>query len=165
MLGRLDRRKRPQIFFELAAALPHVRFIAVGRSRDLKWNKELHQRYGSLPNLEMRGFLDQFDGTAHAQVLQESWVLVNTSAREGLPNAFLEAAAYGCAILSEVDPDGFASRFGYHAADGDFAKGLSALLEKDFWQERAAAGRAFVVREFALAPAIDQHLTEYQRLV
>lgn len=164
LLGRLDRRKRPQIFFDLAADFPHVHFIAVGCSRDMEWDRELRQRYGSLPNVEMMGFLDQFDGNAHAQVLQKSWVLVNTSAREGLPNAFLEAAAHGCAILSEVDPDGFASRFGFHAADGDFGYGLKTLLENDLWRERAAAGNAFVKKEFSLEFAIDQHLAAYHGL-
>ncbi len=120
LLGRLDRRKRPHIFFELAAAFPQVHFIAVGRSRDPEWDRELRQRYGRLQNVEMMGFLDQFTGAAHAQVLRDSWVLVNTSAREGLPNAFLEAAANGCAILSEVDPDGFASRFGVSCRRWEF---------------------------------------------
>ena len=164
LLGRLDRRKRPQIFFDLAAAFPYIRFIAVGWSRDPKWNEEMLRRYGNLQNVEMTGFLDQFDGNAHEQVLQKSWVLVNTSAREGLPNAFLEAAAHGCAILSEVDPDGFASRFGFHAADGDFGYGLKTLLENDLWRERAAAGNLFVKKEFSLEFAIDQHLAAYERL-
>ena len=114
--------------------------------------------------MEMMGFLDQFDGNAHTQVLQKSWVLVNTSAREGLPNAFLEATANKCAILSEVDPDGFASRFGYHAAYGDFGQGLKALLGNDLWRERAAAGYAHVKAEFSLEAAIDQHLAAYHRL-
>ena len=164
LLGRLDRRKRPEIFFDLAATFPRIRFIAAGRSRDPEWDQELHQRYGGLPNVEMMGFLDQFDGNAHTQVLQKSWVLVNTSAREGLPNAFLEATANKCAILSEVDPDGFASRFGYHAAYGDFGQGLKALLGNDLWRERAAAGYAHVKAEFSLEAAIDQHLAAYHRL-
>lgn len=164
LLGRLDRRKRPQIFFELAAAFPQIRFIAVGRSRDPEWNHELRRRYGSLPNLEFRGFLDQFNGDGHRKILEKSWILVNTSAREGLPNSFLEAASYGCAILSEVDPDGFASRFGIHAADGDFAIGLRTLLHENLWQKRGALGREFVSREFALGPTIDRHLTVYEQL-
>jgi glycosyltransferase involved in cell wall biosynthesis len=100
-----------------------------------------------------------------SQVLGRSWVLVNTSAREGLPNAFIEAAAHQCAILSEVDPDSFASRFGYHAADGDFAQGLAALLENDLWRERAAEGYAHVKAHFAAESAIQQHLAVYQKVM
>jgi hypothetical protein len=69
--------------------------------------------------------------------LGKSWILVNTAAREGLPNAFIEAAAHQCAILSAVDPDGFSSQFGHLVLNDDFAAGLRALLQDDLWKKRA----------------------------
>ncbi|MEZ5866289.1 MAG: glycosyltransferase [Geminicoccaceae bacterium] len=33
-VGRWDRRKRPELFIELARAMPAIRFVAIGRSRD-----------------------------------------------------------------------------------------------------------------------------------
>ena len=58
----------------------------------------------------------------------------------GLPNAFLEAAAHGCAILSAVNPDGFAAEFELHAAHGQFAEGLRHLLENRRLQQQGARG-------------------------
>jgi len=76
--------------------------------------------YRNLPNLEMLGFIDQFAAMSLSQLFGRSWIMVKHRAREGLPNAFIEACAHGCAILSAVDPDGFASQFGYQVQDDNF---------------------------------------------
>lgn len=161
-LARLDRRKRPELFFDLAARFPDIRFVAVGASRDPDYERQLREAYAHLPNLEMAGFVDQFASTRHADVLGESWVLVNTASREGLPNAFLEAAAHRCAVLSYVDPDGFASRFGYHASTDDFAAGLETLLRDDAWRRLGGHGHRHVVETFATDRAIDMHVAAYR---
>ena len=164
-VSRWDKRKRPELFFELARAFPEVRFLAVGKSRDLAYDQALRQQYGNLPNLELLGFIDQFRTDELVRLLEKSWILVNTAAREGLPNAFIEAAAHGCAILSAVDPDGFASRFGQHVKDDDFASGLRALLQGDAWREKASQGHAYVSSTFSLERSIDRHLEIYQNLM
>jgi glycosyltransferase involved in cell wall biosynthesis len=163
-LSRWDRRKRPDLFLALARQFPEVRFLALGESRDKKYGDRLRAQFAGLPNLEMPGHLDQFGSSAVSNVLSESWILVNTSVREGLPNAFLEAAAHGCAILSAVDPDGFASRFGAQVRRGDFAAGLTELLQGDRWRERGEAGRRHVLQTFELNRAVDTHLALYREL-
>ena len=163
-VSRWDRRKRPEIFFELARAFPLVHFVAAGKSRDEAYDRSLRSRYGNLPNLEMPGFIDQFRTDDLSQLLGKSWIMVNTAAREGLPNAFIEAAAHGCALLSAVDPDGFASRFGYHAQQDDFVQGLETLLQNNRWQQLAAQGYEYVSQVFALDVAIQRHLEIYQQL-
>jgi len=164
-VGRLDRRKRPELFLDLAEKFPQVRFIAVGASNDRDWDRHLHERYGALPNLEMRGFVDQFRTTELTQILGESWIIINTSAREGLPNSMLEAAAHRCAVLSSVDPDDFAVSFGRHVQDDDFAAGLRYLLADDRWRECGLAAWRYVASTFATAPAIDGHIAAYQELL
>jgi glycosyltransferase involved in cell wall biosynthesis len=163
-VSRWDKRKRPEIFFRLPQDFPDIQFLAAGKSRNPKWDQYLRATYGNLPNLEMRGFIDQFKTNELSQLLGQSWILVNTAAREGLPNVFIEAAAHRCAILSAVDPDGFASRFGYLAADEDFVRGLGILLEDDLWRQCAARGFEYVKQVFALDKAIDQHLAIYESL-
>ncbi|MEW5871970.1 MAG: glycosyltransferase family 4 protein [Chloroflexota bacterium] len=163
-VSRWDRRKRPEIFFELAQAFPNVHFVAAGQSRDAEYDRYLREKYGKLPNLEMPGFIDQFRSDALTQLMGLSWILVNTAAREGLPNAFIEAAAHNCAILSAVDPDGFASRFGYCANDDDFKRGLEVLLDGDRWRELAQRGYEYVREVFSIDKAIDRHLAVYQEL-
>jgi glycosyltransferase involved in cell wall biosynthesis len=160
-ISRWDKRKRPEIFFEMAKYFPEVQFIAAGASRNPEWDRHLRAAYSSLPNLEMHGFIDQFRSSELTDLLDRSWIMVNTAAREGLPNAFIEAAAHGCAILSAVDPDQFASQFGYMARDDDFAAGLRCLLEDDHWRGLAAKGYEYVRQTFALEHAIDQHLAVY----
>ncbi|MCC7130806.1 MAG: glycosyltransferase family 4 protein [Anaerolineae bacterium] len=163
LVSRWDRRKRPELFFELARQFPEVRFLAAGKSRDPDYECSLREAYERLPNLEMLGFIDQFNTNRLMRTLEKSWILVNPAAREGLPNAYIEAAAHGCAILSAVDPDGFTSRFGYHVTDDDFASGLTALLKDDRWRTLGEEARRYVSEVFATKRAIDQHLAVYER--
>ncbi len=163
-VSRWDKRKRPELFFELARSFPEVRFLAAGQSRNAEYDQYLRRAYGDLPNLELLGFIDQFRSNELSQLLGKSWILVNTAAREGLPNAFIEACAHGCAILSAVDPDGFASRFGYQARDDDFAAGLRYLLENDRWRSLAERGYQYVCETFSLDQAINRHLEVYEQL-
>ncbi len=164
-LARWDRRKRPELFFELVPRFPQVRFIAVGRARDAEYDRQLRATYGGLPNLELPGFVDQFDSGRLSAILSRSWIMANTAAREGLPNAFIEAAAHRCAILSAVDPDGFASSFGARVEHGDFAGGLRFLLEEDRWRDLGTRGAAYVRVTFEMSRAVDRHLEIYAELV
>lgn len=161
-LARWDRRKRPELFLDLAGRFPQVRFIALGRSRDEKYDTLLRRRYQGLPNLEMPGHLDPFDSPRLSAILSESWVLVNTATREGLPNAFLEAGAHGCAVLSGLDPGGFVSRFGAVVKDGDFGRSLADLLEGERWRECGERARDYVRDTFELEKAMDRHMAVYQ---
>ena len=97
--------------------------------------------------------------------LGASWILVNTAAREGLPNSFIEAAAHQCAILSSVDPDQFSSRFGKFVQDDDFSAGLDYLLESDRWKAVGQAGYEHVFREFRMEYSIDEHIRIYKLLL
>jgi glycosyltransferase involved in cell wall biosynthesis len=165
-VGRWEGRKRPERFFELARELPNVRFVAIGGAQDAERDRALRRTFGALPNLELTGFVDQFSSDTVSRVLGESWILVNTSAREGLPNTFLEASAHRCALLSYSDPDGFASRFGIVATDeaGGLRAGLESLLDGDRWRAAGEAGHAYVRQIFATDRAIAAHLEAYRSL-
>lgn len=164
-VARLDRRKRPHIFFELASQFPEVDFVAVGAGRNSTWETELRKKYGGLKNLEIRGFVNQFDDTTLAELLSKSWVLVNTSAREGLPTTFVEAAAHGCAILSEINSDDFASNFGYHVTDGDYANGLRLLLNENMWRHKGQLGQQYCRETFNMDTSIQNHINIYEKLL
>jgi len=164
-VGRFDKRKRPELFFELARRCPDVHFIAVGAANSARMDGLLRQRYGAIANLELTGFLDRFSSPRFAEILSASWVLVNTAAREGLPVTFLEAASYRCAIVSRENPDEFASRFGYHAKAGDYEVGLRTLLDGDRWRACGEAAYDYVRTTHALDIVIEKHLDAYRSLM
>lgn len=164
-LARWDRRKRPELFFELAKKLPQIKFIAVGKAHDKKWDKYLREKYASLPNLEMTGFIDIFRSQKLDEILEKSWILVNPAAREGLPAAFLEAASCKCAILSSVNPDEFSTKFGYYVQDDDFASGLKYLLDKDRWRQKGESAYRYVKSTYEVNRVIDQHLAIYEQIL
>ena len=164
-MGRWEGRKRVELFFELARECPDVDFIAVGAARDPERDRALRRRYGSIPNLHMTGVLDQFATPEWGDVLGRSWILANTSAREGLPTAFIEAAAHRCAILSFADPDGFATRFGVQAQEGQLETGLRELLRDDRWRALGETGRMHVEQVFSIEHAIDAHLQAYDNAI
>lgn len=160
-IARWDKRKRPWLFLDLARRFPQYRFVAVGRSEDANYDARLRRAYGGIGNLEMPGFVDRFADEYRMQgILRDSWVLVNTAAREGLPLTFLEAGAFGCAILSAVDPDGFATRFGRHVADDDFAAALHGLMSDAPLQKGARAYR-YIHDTYENEMALDAHCRVY----
>jgi len=164
-VGRLDRRKRPEIFFDLAEYFPQVKFETVGAGRNSKWEKKLISRYEKIPNLNIRGFIDQFSGNELAELFSRCWVLVNTSARESLPTTFIEAAGHGCAILSSNNPGGFSSMFGYHVTDGDYVKGLQSLLAKNNWLEKGKNAMQYTHQIFSTKVSIEKHIQAYSEVL
>ena len=131
-------------------------------ARDPERDRALRERFGGIANLRMTGVLDQFATPEWGEVLGRSWILVNSSAREGLPTAFIEAAAHRCGILSFTDPDGFATRFGHRATEGRLEEGLRDLLRNDGWRELGEAGRRYVERVFSIEHSMDEHLRAYE---
>jgi glycosyltransferase involved in cell wall biosynthesis len=164
-VGRWEGRKRVELFFELAEQCPDVEFIAVGGARDRARDRALRERYGRIPNVWMTGVLDQFVTPEWSEVLGRSWILVNSSLREGLPTTFIEAAAHRCAILSFADPDGFATRFGRQAREGGLREGLLELLRENRWAALGEEGRKYVERVFSVENAMDAHLRAYEAAI
>ncbi len=160
-MGRFDGEKKPERFFELSTLFPGVGFVACGASHDPRRDDSLRRRYGGLLNLSLPGHVT---GEEKESVLNGSRVLVNTSVSECLPVSFLEAAAHGCAILSPHDPDGFASRFGFHVRDS-YEEGLEWLLSGDNWRRRGETGWKYVSEHHEIGAVIDRHLEVYGELL
>ena len=137
----------------------------MGKSRDKKWDAYLRNKYKDIPNLEMTGFVDQFSSNLHSEILEKSWIMINAATRAALPNAFIESASHKCAILSFVDPDNFASEFGYHAEKDDFAEGLKYLLEDNRWKELGEKGYTYINDTFELEKSITQHIQIYEQII
>ena len=161
-LGRWDPVKRVELFFKLAKKFSDVKFIAAGAAHDMIRDNYLRKEFGDIPNLEMPGVVF---GKQKYDLLEKAWVLVNTSMRECLPISFLEASASKCAILSSNNPDGFAEKFGHHATDENYEKGLRLLLKDDMWREKGVKGYEYVKETHELSRVIDQHAKMYKEIV
>lgn len=160
-VSRWDRRKRPELFIEVARSSPDVHFIAVGASRDTSYDHKIRSQLEALPNVEVHGLINQFENIKIQEIFSRSWILLNTAAREGLPVSFIEACAARCAILSSVDPDGFTSRFGFVVKNNDFAPGLLHLISENRWREAGMNGYLFVKEAFSLKSAVQEHIDHY----
>lgn len=165
-LGRWNSVKRPELFFELATKYPNVRFIAMGAClNDSATDNALRQQYGRIPNLELPGWAEADE---KSDILSKSWIMINTSIREGLPVSYFEASAHKCAILSHCNADDFASKFGYWAQKGDiedFACGLEFLLENDRWRELGELGYEYIRQTHEFNRVIEQHIGVYQKVL
>jgi len=164
-LGRWDPVKRPEIFFELARRFPGVRFIAMGKAYNEMRDRYLRKRCNNFPNLSCPGFVSE---EQKSKILEQSWIYVNTSIRECLPVAFLEATAHKCAILSSENPDNFAENFGYRATNGaltSYAQGLKFLLKEDLWKEKGQKAYKYVKEVHEMNKVIKDHIEIYRRLL
>ena len=162
-VGRWHAIKQPEHFLDLAQTCPEIDFIAVGGAPEIARDAQLRARYGGLPNLAMPGIIDQFSSNALSEILAKSWVVVNTSLREALPTTFIEAAANRCAILSYLDADGFASRFGLVSRPGELASSLHDLIRNDRWRCCGEAAYEHVRGIYSVDAAIDRHIAAYRR--
>ncbi|KXA93651.1 hypothetical protein AKJ65_06140 [candidate division MSBL1 archaeon SCGC-AAA259E19] len=161
-LARWDAQKRPEIFFNLAKQFPEVNFIAMGKAHDEKRDSRLRNKYSHIPNLRLTGFVSQKE---KEEILDRSWIMINTSVREALPVAFLEALVHKTAILSSENPDGIAKNFGFHVTKGDFVKGLKWLLNEERWKSRGERGYRYVKKFHEKEKVIDLHLKTYRQIL
>ncbi|MBM3768441.1 MAG: glycosyltransferase family 4 protein [Acidobacteria bacterium] len=143
-LARLDPYKRPWLLIELARRIPEAEFVVMGKrhfSGSGAWEP------GELPpNMRMLGHAGEPEKRAE---LARAWLLLNTSIHEGLAVSYLEALAHEAPLVSCVDTEGLATRFGRavarHPGDGldalpSFEIALREMIADH--EERVRLGRA-----------------------
>jgi glycosyltransferase involved in cell wall biosynthesis len=149
-VNRLVDYKRPELYLDLAEAVPEAQFQMVAPTTagtDPALAAEIRQRSEQLPNVELFGSIRRellLDRIAQATAL------VSSSQVEGMPNTFMEAWARAVPVLSlSVDPDGRIVENDAGIVAGDsierFAAGARRLWEDpDLRAEAGARGRRFV---------------------
>lgn len=101
-VGTIRSLKRPDVFLDVAAALPQYRFRMIGGPEmgDKGMFESIKARADSMSNVTFMGFVpysqvdEYFDNAA---------VLLNTSDSEGFPNTFLQAWSRAIVTVSFVD--------------------------------------------------------------
>jgi glycosyltransferase involved in cell wall biosynthesis len=96
--------KRPELFLELARALPDHRFRLVGgpdgSAEGRAYFEQIRSSAAALPNVEVTGFVPFVDVERH---FDGASIFVNTSAGEGFPNTFLQAWSRAIPTVSFFD--------------------------------------------------------------
>lgn len=161
-VGRLAHYKRPEVFLELAKAMPEARFwmvaVATGTAEERSLAK-LRAASASLANFEL---LAPRPREELGELIARSVAVVNTADYEGMPNVFLEGWARGVPALAlSHDPDGVIQR----ERVGAFARGsqdLFAELARAMWSERerqadvATRCRDYLSREHSIEAVVDR---------
>ena len=166
-LGRWDARKRVEWFFELAKKFSQVEFIAMGKASPEfdHVDQKLRSKYSSIPNLTLTSFVSE---QQKKEILGKSWVMINTSWRECLPVAYLEAMAHKCAVLSYENPDGIPKEFGYHVETGvfdEYVRGLRFLLKDGNWKTLGTKGFEYVLKHHEHDKVISDHIKTYEEVM
>lgn len=156
-IGRSDTfHKRPLLVLDLARACPHIKFMMVVNKTNPSVFETLQR--DRPPNVTI------IERVPHHEIWEyyrRARMLISTSAYEGFPNTFLQAAVAGVLVVSlNVDPEDILVEKGCGVfAAGDFelfVKAVGAL-----WSDNALAGR---YAEAFFNYVVDNHGLERQML-
>jgi len=168
-LARIDPVKRVWIFLKIAKHMPKVQFYLAGKCHDARYQKMVLRVVEKIPNLKYLGYV--LDAEKEA-ILDKSWFYLNCSLKEGLPVAFLEASAHKCAIISHMNPDHFAWKFGawINQGEGDYVpyyvSAIQRLIDReDVLQKRQEAGYQYVLKHHETRKVIRRHIDVYKKLL
>ena len=150
-VANIRQVKRPDRIFELARALPHVRFHMAGgvSPGDDELYRAIERESRGIANLTFHGGIPYLDIGA---LFDRARVFANTSDLEGFPNTFLQAWIRRIPVVTMFDPDGVVARCGLgscHATVSDMARGLSIMLsEIDVYDAASRAALLFAQQHY-----------------
>jgi glycosyltransferase involved in cell wall biosynthesis len=139
--------KRPELFLDLAQALPTLRFKMIGGPDESEPDlfESVRKRAESLGNVEFLGFLPFEETERH---FDDATIFVNTSESEGVPNSFLQAWARGVPTVSYIDAGATLSgrEVGIRVTSAvEMIQEVNRLASNDQLREEAGArGRIYV---------------------
>jgi glycosyltransferase involved in cell wall biosynthesis len=145
-VGSIYKIKRPQLFLELAKAIPNGRFEMVGGPKDFQLFRKIRDLSRSIPNLTFHGLVPYHEIDKY---FERASILVNTSSIEGFPNTFLQAWAHYMPVVSlSIDPDGIIqkNRLGFYSKTfKQLVSDVNNLLEDKKLREKIGVnGRNYV---------------------
>jgi glycosyltransferase involved in cell wall biosynthesis len=153
--GRPHPSKRPELFVELARALPRERFVmAVAGTGDIA------PRGAALPpNLTIERNVPHASMNA---LYAGAKVLVHTSVQEGFANVFIEAWQNGTPVISlGVDTDGLIRRLGLGrpvTTSSDLVRAVTELLaDTTAWRACSSRARTYVRQHHDLVKQMDRY--------
>lgn len=118
-VGNSGKHKQPELFLELAAALPDHKFkMIMSPSSQRPDDSFIREKLDELPNLE---YLGPVPFSQMPQHYKKAALLVSTSNSEGFPNVFLQAWQCQTPVVSlNIDPDNVIQRYCLGKLSGTF---------------------------------------------
>lgn len=163
-LNRWDPVKRPQTALEVAKNIPDATFHFIGKSTGYplyeRIEDNLRAKYSKFKNIKMSEFISEEEKDF---LLGKAWVLLNTSAREGLPVTFLEAGAYGVPIISTVNPDNYSTEFGEYVPDlTNIVPALKRAIKEEWFKTKGKKAREYMSQAHEVGIVMKKHLKIYE---
>jgi len=149
-VNNLRAFKRPEVFLELAAALPELRMVMIGGPcpGDEPYYESIRRDAAALPNLTMTGFVPYHKVNDY---YSRARIFVNTSDIEGFPNSYLQAWIRGTPVVAFFDPDGLIERRNLGLRVGSLEEMAAAVTrlvnDAGSWGVLSAGSRAYAMAE------------------
>ena len=104
-VGSFRRRKRPDLFLELARQVPEANFTIIGGiGDDPGFYEKIKTETASITNLNYPGFIEP---DSIEKYYSRAFAYINTSELEGFPNTYLHSWRRGVPTFTiGIDPDG-----------------------------------------------------------
>ena len=166
-VGSINERKQPELFLELAQAIPQARFQMVGGSTDLDYVKMIRDKAKTIHNLEYVGFVP-FDKIN--KYFRQAAVFVSTSTSEGFPNTFIQAwMNYSPVVSLNIDPDNVIDRYklGFHSKTfNQLVKDVEILLgDEQLRHEISENCRHYTEENHNIKEVVKKHIEVVKSLV
>lgn len=151
-VGTMHDNKRPQMLLDLAARLPHRRFVMIGGPSPggRTWYEAAKVRAAGLANVEFTGFLPLAEVERR---FDRARVLVSTSIYEGMPNVFLQAWARGVPTVATVDvgPN-------RHVKDlEEMEAGVERLFDGSAWRAASRTVKDYFAKNHSPAGVLERY--------
>ena len=123
----------------------------------------LRRKYERFRNIKLKQFISEEE---KKELLSRSWLLLNTSAREGLPVTFLEAGAHGMSIISSVNPDNYTNMFGGTFNNIDEAvKCIKKAVTEEWHQSKGKIAYNYIKKIHETRKVMSDHVKIYNDLL
>jgi glycosyltransferase involved in cell wall biosynthesis len=165
-VGSIAEVKQPELFEQLAEALPEAKFQMIGGSDNQEFYCKIKKLSKRISNFEFLGVVPFLEVNEY---FGRAAILVNTSVLEGFPHAFIQAWMNYTPIVSlNCDPDGIISKYkmGFHSKSFEqLVEDIKMLLnDEQLREEMGRNGRHYVEREHDITKIIRNHIEVFNRL-
>ena len=165
-VARWDLQKRPDIALRTAKELPDYDFYLIGAPNDILHYKEVSQilrnKYKNYPNIHILDFVTEEQKN---RLLSQSWILLNTSVREGLPISFLEAGANAMSIISSVNPDSYTEKYGAHVTNGNFKEAIETAVKEEWHKTKGLNAFEGMKKLHETSKVMNEHIKIYKSIL